>query len=352
MKKSNNQIVLFIIITIVLILGIIVYNRMNNIPYRPITYIDTIKYEADNTTYENISKYDGKIITTYADYENFKKEYNINSNIKEKDFNKYYYIIVFAENDYCGGKTNGIRDVKTSNNKVEIDIGYDGSCGPCAPEYKLFIVPIEKEKITHSTTINYKYTVENKYECDPNVAYKPIIYLYPTKKTDVTVKLLKEENITTTYPKYNNKWSVTAYPNGNLIDKNTNRNLYGLYWEGINKYSKQLEEGFVIKGKDTASFLEKTLEKLGLNEREPNEFIIYWLPKLENNNYNYIHFSNKETINKIMPIEVKPKPDTIIRVLMEYKPLNKKIKVKNQKIETPIRKGFTVVEWGGTELKK
>ena len=52
-----------------------------------------------------------------------------------------------------------------------------------------------------------------------------------------------------------------------------------------------------------------------------------------------------------MPLEVNPKPDTVIRVLMIYKPLNKKIKVKEQKIITPERKGFTLVEWGGTELK-
>ena len=34
-----------------------------------------------------------------------------------------------------------------------------------------------------------------------------------------------------------------------------------------------------------------------------------------------------------------------------FKPLNKSIKIEEQKLKPFLRKGFTVVEWGGTELK-
>ena len=54
------------------------------------------------------------------------------------------------------------------------------------------------------------------------------------------------------------------------------------------------KEGFIVKGEDTAKFLEEKLEILGLNEREAEEFIIYWLPKLEANKYNYIRFASVE----------------------------------------------------------
>ena len=57
-----------------------------------------------------------------------------------------------------------------------------------------------------------------------------------------------------------------------------------------------------------------------------------------------------DEINKNMPLEINPKPDTIIRVLMEFKGLDKRIYVKEQKLTSPNRYGFTVVEWGGTEL--
>ena len=52
-----------------------------------------------------------------------------------------------------------------------------------------------------------------------------------------------------------------------------------------------------------------------------------------------------------MPLEINPKPDNLIRILMIYKGLNKPIKVEEQKLESPMRDGFVVVEWGGTEIK-
>ena len=185
-----------------------------------------------------------------------------------------------------------------------------------------------------------------------DVSKKPIIYLYPEEEQLVEVKLLKEQNITVSYPKYNNSWQVIAKPNGDLKDIKTNRNLYGLYYEAKNNESKiNLEEGFCIKRENIVSFLEEKLSILGLNERESNEFIIYWLPRLEKNEYNYIRFASISEINKIMPLEVSPQPDTIIRVLMEFKGLNKEIKVKGQELSKVNRNGFVLVEWGGTELK-
>ena len=112
-----------------------------------------------------------------------------------------------------------------------------------------------------------------------------------------------------------------------------------------------MEEGFVVKGEDTIEFLEEKLEILGLNEREANEFIIYWLPKLENNKYNFIRFQTEEEINNNMPLEITPKPDTVIRVVMEFKELEESIEIEKQQLETPERIGYTVVEWGGTEIE-
>lgn len=181
---------------------------------------------------------------------------------------------------------------------------------------------------------------------------KPVIYLYPEEEIEVNVKLGNEENITCSYPKYKTEgWNVIAKPNGDLIDLDTNRKLYSLYWEGINTVKSKMNEGFVIKGEDTAKFLEEKLEILGLNYKETEEFIIYWLPKLENNKYNFIRFQTEEEINQNMPLEITPVPDTVIRVVMEWKGLNKYVEIPQQKLATPERNGFTVVEWGGTEVK-
>ncbi len=185
------------------------------------------------------------------------------------------------------------------------------------------------------------------------IAVKPIIYLYPTEEKEVTVKLGSKENITCSYPNYDNDgWRVLAKPNGDLVDLDDGRNLYALYYENNNNVKFKIEdEGFVVESSQVKEFLEEKLDILGLNEREAEEFIVYWLPRLQSNKYNYIRFATKEEINQNMGLEVSGNPDTIIRVLMTYKGLDKPIQVKEQKIETPERKGFVVVEWGGTEIK-
>lgn len=179
---------------------------------------------------------------------------------------------------------------------------------------------------------------------------KPIIYLYPTETTTVSVKVGYPEKFTHTYPHYQSGWHVTAQPNGDLTDLATGRHLYALYWEGVDSRKDTAKEGFVVKGEDTISFLEDKLSQLGLSEREADEFIIYWLPKLEGHPYNYIRFQTIEEQNIVQPLDITPKPDTLIRVMMEYANLNEFVEVKEQKLPNkPERNGFTVVEWGGTE---
>lgn len=184
------------------------------------------------------------------------------------------------------------------------------------------------------------------------IAYKPIIYLYPKQEMKIDVELGNCKNILCSYPKYNEKWKVLAKPNGDLTYLKTGKNLYALYYESKNIVDFKMEkDGFIIKGEDIAEFLEEKLEILGLTDREAEEFIVYWLPKLEINSYNYIRFATTEEIGKNMPLEIEPKPDTIIRILMEYKALDKPTEVEEQKLNKVERKGYVAVEWGGTEIK-
>ena len=179
---------------------------------------------------------------------------------------------------------------------------------------------------------------------------KPIIYVYPEKDMNVEINVSNPEKLIVSYPKYEDGWKVKALTDGTLIDKN-NKKYYALYWEGKGKDNSIKKDGFVIKGEDSASFLEDKLEILGLNYKEKNEFIMYWLPKLESNKYNYIRFKTREEIDNNMKLNINPEPDTLIRVMMEYKGLDRKIKVEEQTLTKVERQGYTVVEWGGTEIK-
>ncbi len=183
---------------------------------------------------------------------------------------------------------------------------------------------------------------------------KPIIYLYPTAETTVQVKLdLVDGALTHTYPKYNPEtgWKVIAQPNGDLFDPETQKSYYALYWEGERNEHIKPKTGFVIKGEETIAFLEEKLKLLGLNAREANEFIVYWLPLMENNAYNFIHFE-QESYSESAKLMITPTPETLIRVFMQFQPLDSPRDVPPQEIKPINRKGFTVVEWGGTEIKR
>lgn len=182
----------------------------------------------------------------------------------------------------------------------------------------------------------------------PNIqVVKPVIYLYPEETTEVSVELDYDGELTTTYPKYDNGWKVTASPDGKIEYAGMEYNY--LYWEGDTKHRTDFSTGFCIAGEDSEKFLEEKLGILGLNRKEANEFIVYWLPQMEHNKYNLISFDIKE-YNEYAKLNINPQPDSIIRVYMSLKPLNEKIDIQEQILETPERKGFTVVEWGGSLL--
>ena len=218
------------------------------------------------------------------------------------------------------------------------------------------------EDQVHVTFDNYRYDGDNNraeadlltietsdfvpglYECA-----KPVIYLYPEKETDVSVKLELDGDMTCTYPAYNNGWDVTAYPDGTLVD-GIGQSYNYLYWEGETYARYDFSKGFCIKGDDTASFLEEALAKLGLSRREANEFIVYWLPLMQDNPYNIISFQT-DAYADAAKLSVTPSSDTLIRVFMAWQSADSYTELEEQELVPPERNGFTVVEWGGTQVK-
>ena len=186
-----------------------------------------------------------------------------------------------------------------------------------------------------------------KYELEYIGGYaKPVLYLYPEEKTDITVNFEKEENLTTTYPKFKEEWKVTAYPNGDLYDEN-GKYYYGLYWEEDSNHKVDFQEGFYVSKENAISFLEEKLSIIGLNAKEKNEFIMYWLPILEKNEHNLVYFELTEERDSFNKLEISPKPDSLLRMAIHVKKVDKKTNIKEQKLTSFERTGFTAVEWGG-----
>lgn len=183
------------------------------------------------------------------------------------------------------------------------------------------------------------------------VGAKPVIYLYPQEETRVSVKLDFDGKLTSTYPAYGEGWTVDASPDGTLTDPLTGREYYCLFWEGISDTEYDFSTGFCVAGEDTAAFLEGALADLGLTEREADEFIIYWLPKMEGNSYNLISFQTAAYTDSAQ-LTIDPAPDTLIRVFMAWQGLDQPVEVEPQTLTAPARTGFTAVEWGGAEVEK
>lgn len=182
-------------------------------------------------------------------------------------------------------------------------------------------------------------------------AYKPVIYLYPETPTEVSVSLTLSGRLTCTYPDYEAGWDgFTAHPDGTLIFPD-GKEYYCLYWEGMQAAEWDFSQGFCVKGEDTAAFLEWALAEQGLTPREANEFIIYWLPLMQENPYNIISFQT-EAYTSTAILEVTPTPDSTIRIMMAYYPSDEAVEILPQHFETPVREGFTVVEWGGSRVEK
>lgn len=192
---------------------------------------------------------------------------------------------------------------------------------------------------------------DGSYGEDPEepLEEKPVICLYPEEELDVMVTLDYAGELTCTYPAYEDGWSVTASPDGTLTDGAGKVYNY-LYWEGAGKIDYDFSQGFCVAGKDTAAFLEDALAQLGLTRREANEFIVYWLPQMQENPYNLISFQS-DPYTQAAQLSIAPAPDTLLRVFMAWKPLDSAVDIPAQSLTAPERTGFTAVEWGGCLVK-
>lgn len=181
---------------------------------------------------------------------------------------------------------------------------------------------------------------------------KPVIYLYPEEETEVNVELDFHGDLTCTYPAYNDGWKVIASPDGTLTNLSDGRNYDYLFWEGNASAEYPMDNAVCVKGEDTCEFLEEYLTAAGLNDSEIDDFITYWLPEMQDNPYNLIAFQG-ELYEQVAELHVTPEPDSVLRIFMTFEALDEPVECGEFSMPEPFeRSGFTVVEWGGTNLSE
>ncbi|MBR5421946.1 MAG: hypothetical protein IK115_12450 [Lachnospiraceae bacterium] len=203
------------------------------------------------------------------------------------------------------------------------------------------------------------------YDPYPYSEDKPVIYLYGDGGlTEAHVELeLKDAEMNVTWPEASREddifcWDVSADTDGTLYDGDGNEYSY-LFWEADTYLEETFEKGYCVAGSDTAAFLKSTLAEIGLSSREANEFIVYWLPRMQGNAYNLISFEGldpSDEYNSRFRLSVSDAEgnaaDSMLRVMMVWKAVDAPVLIQPQEFEGFERSGFTVVEWGGCELTK
>lgn len=185
---------------------------------------------------------------------------------------------------------------------------------------------------------------------------KPAIYLYPEGKKQITVKHNFKGRIGNTYPLYEDNWTVIAEPDGKIFNLKDKRSYEYLFWDGFYSFPAthyQYQTGFYVKDDDYIKFLQSKLSHIGLNEKEINDFIVYWLPAMSKYENCFVHFRINDDIDGSSVLKTEPAAETTIRVFMEFKGVGEvesQYRLPEQKLPSFARNGFTLVEWGGAEF--
>ena len=113
-----------------------------------------------------------------------------------------------------------------------------------------------------------KSSPEPSEEPNESLSKKPVLYLYPTKTTELSVSLDYDGTLTYTYPTPQTQadgavtWHMTASPDGDLTDV-AGRHYSSLFWEGEGTMALTQDKGFVVEAEAAASFLETSSPSRG-----------------------------------------------------------------------------------------
>ncbi len=175
---------------------------------------------------------------------------------------------------------------------------------------------------------------------------KPVMYLYPTFETAVNVRV--GATVLVSDPLYpDGGWkNVIARPDGQLIYQG--KNYSSLFWEGpgVGEYPS-ITHGIVVRRAEAEHTMYQQLVQQGLNSNETADFMAFWAPKIPNTAYVRLTWFGSAELDQLAPLVISPKPDTVQRIFLDMSGLDKPTTLPSQTLHSFVRKGFTVVEWGG-----
>lgn len=182
-------------------------------------------------------------------------------------------------------------------------------------------------------------------ECDTCITvYKPNIYIYPNKQIELSVKISFPlgGRIVKSIPEYGEGWNINVDTNG-LIDGTYTY----LFYESTQPDIWQKQYGWIIKNNELESFFRKNMEAYGFKDAEIDDFIDYWIPRLNDYAFYSIRPQTKILINDVISLTISMEPDNLLRLFYVIKGENQ---IQDKLIEPAIdefkRDGYFVTEWG------
>lgn len=238
-------------------------------------------------------------------------------------------------------------------------------------KYLLFTKKVDKDSLYEKIYFeNRAFTSQHKMDISVYIPLKysgrnimvdkPVIYAYSEKPIDFTLKVIPQGVLTFTYPQLpaDNTWKMKTDESGNLTAANGVNYPY-LFWESNqNAYllaDKKSNSNEIVTQNALITYLEKNLTDLGLNAKERTDFITFWAPKLQKFKIIQVQFFVDDNCEVIGKLEINPKPDhqrRVYAIFNEVSVISNKFVPKVLEIKSLKRKGFTVIEWGGSLLKE
>ncbi len=173
---------------------------------------------------------------------------------------------------------------------------------------------------------------------------KPNIYLYPTERTEVDVRLGLSHGCRVTHsePEYGDGWHVSVAPDG-LID---GRYTY-LFYEAEIPRRYAMSSGWSVAAAEVSTFFTQALDAYGLTRAERDDFVNYWSEHLAPAPYYSVYpLMDDAVLDPMVALYIDPAPDTVFRLWFVIASDEGPQSLPEPDITPVVREGFTVVEWG------
>ncbi|NIM65326.1 MAG: hypothetical protein GTO51_04975 [Candidatus Latescibacteria bacterium] len=184
-------------------------------------------------------------------------------------------------------------------------------------------------------------------ELAPQPVRKPAIYIYPKEDAYFQVRLDLNNGtvLTKSVPEYGDGWDVLVEKSGKI-----DHQYEYLFYEASLGRIPELSRGWCISLDHAATELHSLLMQIGLNEKETEEFLEYWLDLLVRFEYYMVFPVFDRSLDDMVELHIMPEPDAMLRFWLFFRGCDAYTSPPAPELPDFQRGPTTVVEWGGVLL--